>query len=166
MHRDILDAHLYVFAKWVIDFVTVEKSISTIKGELIPFLVRKQFSFLNTPGRSQQLRKIVEENYGPLAEKSGQFGGNPLKCFAYVLPPDDGEKNLCVRANTTQIYCEANRRISTCYAQLLLKDPKDMPMLHPTIELAGKGLKEAGKEAKKQVVISAGLSWHLSSTWK
>lgn len=44
MHTDLLDTHFYIFAKWVIDFLVEKKSITTIKGELLPYLVHKQFS--------------------------------------------------------------------------------------------------------------------------
>lgn len=43
LRRDLLDAHVYFFARWVIDLVMARPSISSIKGELVPFLINKQF---------------------------------------------------------------------------------------------------------------------------
>ena len=42
--KDLLDAHLYVFAKEVLQILDEKKKLSSIKMELIPFLVRRQFA--------------------------------------------------------------------------------------------------------------------------
>ena len=44
MYNNLLDAHFYILDKWVCDFIKADQQISTIKGELIPKLVKKQFS--------------------------------------------------------------------------------------------------------------------------
>ena len=44
MYNNLLDAHFYIVDKWVCDFLKKEERISTIKGELIPKLVKNQFS--------------------------------------------------------------------------------------------------------------------------
>ena len=43
LHTDLLDAHFYVFAHWVLDLLDAKKRISSIKSELVPHLVRRQF---------------------------------------------------------------------------------------------------------------------------
>eukprot|EP01135_Chromosphaera_perkinsii_P004177 Nk52_evm84s270 gene=Nk52_evmTU84s270 len=43
LHNDFLDSHIYVFRRSILNFLAEKKSISSIKGELIPYLVRKQF---------------------------------------------------------------------------------------------------------------------------
>ncbi|CAG2204136.1 EIF2B3 [Mytilus edulis] len=40
----LTDCHLYLIKKWVIDYLSTSQSISSIKSELIPYLVKKQFS--------------------------------------------------------------------------------------------------------------------------
>ncbi|KAK7945653.1 hypothetical protein WMY93_001381 [Mugilogobius chulae] len=45
------DAHLYCLKKAVVDFLTENKSISSIRGELVPYLVRKQFSKLTNSSK-------------------------------------------------------------------------------------------------------------------
>lgn len=103
LHRDLLDAHLYIFAKWVIDFITADKSISTIKGELIPFLARKQFSDFEDPSpRSAALKQVLIDN-NPVSSEDPM----EIRCYAHVLPSlpanDGADDVLCVRANTTQL---------------------------------------------------------------
>jgi len=44
VHSNLQDAHLYIMAKWVCDYIIHDKNISTIKGELLPILIKKQFS--------------------------------------------------------------------------------------------------------------------------
>ena len=43
LHTDLLDAHAYVFAHWVLDLLAAKPRISSIKAELVPHLVRRQF---------------------------------------------------------------------------------------------------------------------------
>lgn len=40
---DLLDCHLYVFKRWVLDFLLENKHVESIKADLVPLLVRKQF---------------------------------------------------------------------------------------------------------------------------
>ena len=42
MHCKLLDTHLYIIQHWLLDYLSEQKSISSIKGELIPHLVRRQ----------------------------------------------------------------------------------------------------------------------------
>lgn len=44
MHSRLLDGHVYLLRKWVIDFLMRSKSFYTLKGELLPYIVRKQMS--------------------------------------------------------------------------------------------------------------------------
>ncbi|KAK1786914.1 hypothetical protein P4O66_017013 [Electrophorus voltai] len=50
IRTDLLDAHLYCLKKCVVDFLVANKCISSLRGELVPYLVRKQFSKATTPG--------------------------------------------------------------------------------------------------------------------
>ena len=43
LHANMLNAHLYIFKRWVIDLVAEQKGISSLQGELIPFLVNSQW---------------------------------------------------------------------------------------------------------------------------
>ncbi|XP_071445003.1 translation initiation factor eIF2B subunit gamma [Hetaerina americana] len=44
LYSRLVDSHLYILKKWVVDFLAHERSISTIKGELLPYVVKKQLS--------------------------------------------------------------------------------------------------------------------------
>lgn len=43
LHTRIKDAHLYLFSRWVLDFIATKTSIVSIQSELIPCLVSGQF---------------------------------------------------------------------------------------------------------------------------
>uniref|UniRef100_A0A3Q2HDH8 Translation initiation factor eIF2B subunit gamma n=1 Tax=Equus caballus TaxID=9796 RepID=A0A3Q2HDH8_HORSE len=57
-HTGLVDAHLYCLKKYVVDFLMENESITSIRSELIPYLVRKQFSSAS----SQQGQEEKEED--------------------------------------------------------------------------------------------------------
>ncbi|XP_076000953.1 translation initiation factor eIF2B subunit gamma [Genypterus blacodes] len=129
----LVDAHLYCLKKAVVDFLSENKFISSIRGELVPYLVRKQFS---TALNSQKLKDDVEDqseknNDGHLnldlhisspddsllqlaqerscwndhhGDMSEAYHGGRLRCYVHIM--DEG---LCYRVNTLAAYIEANR---------------------------------------------------------
>ena len=59
IHSGLVDSHIYIVKKWVVDFLAENKSnkgFSTIKGELLPFIIKKQMSRPKHPDR-----KLVKE---------------------------------------------------------------------------------------------------------
>lgn len=42
LHSRLEDAHLYLVKRWVLDYLAENRSISSVKGELLPYLVRHQ----------------------------------------------------------------------------------------------------------------------------
>jgi translation initiation factor eIF-2B subunit gamma len=58
---NLTDAHIYIVKKWIVDFLAKTKACSTIKGELLPFIVRKQMSQApcnNEPGKPWSEAKV------------------------------------------------------------------------------------------------------------
>ena len=47
LFSNLIDAHFYIFEKWVVDFIAKDDSFSALKGEVLPYLVKKQFSKVN-----------------------------------------------------------------------------------------------------------------------
>jgi len=131
VRSDLLDAHLYVIQKRVCDYIAGYKSLSMLKSEVIPHIVRKQFSKpLNTtvediPNESvttlknprdiysfiedsQEVTNIQEaslwnDHYGDLR---GPYQDQTIRCFAYV-----DKEGFCLRANTLLSYWEVNRQL-------------------------------------------------------
>lgn len=44
IYSRLLDAHVYILKKWVLDFLVEQVKFSTLKGELLPYIVKKQLS--------------------------------------------------------------------------------------------------------------------------
>lgn len=90
MYNNLLDAHLYIVEKWVCDFIKAEERISTIKGELIPYLVKKQFSVT-----SKDIKKCndfeVEDTPNP---KSNIQNGEPGRKISDFINKDEMISNV------------------------------------------------------------------------
>jgi len=128
LHSKLMDAHLYVMKKWVVDFISDNRNITTIKGELVPYLVKKQFaspvaadegsnlppvdsSVLDAEIRNTDIFSYLK-NEDSLAKSmsSGNDesdGGNSIRCYGYVV-----KEGFCIRANNLVGFCEANRQVS------------------------------------------------------
>lgn len=127
----LLDAHVYIFKKWVLD-VLESKNFSTIKGELLPFIVKKQLSkppvATSDDDKNQQKNKTADKTdifqfieYGELEEKirnasfyndhshgmKGCYNGDMIRCYAHV--PENSE--IAIRVNTLASYCLINSKV-------------------------------------------------------
>lgn len=56
---DISDAHLYIFKRWVINYIADNDGLSSLQGEVIPLLVKAQF------------RDVLGTTEGPYARTRG-----------------------------------------------------------------------------------------------
>uniref|UniRef100_A0A3P8SH01 Translation initiation factor eIF2B subunit gamma n=1 Tax=Amphiprion percula TaxID=161767 RepID=A0A3P8SH01_AMPPE len=131
----LVDAHLYCLKKAVVDFLTENKSISSIRGELVPYLVRKQFSKttdsqkmkddaedqtqkkndkLLISSRDEPLLQLAQErscwndHHGDMSEA---YHGGKLRCYVHIM-----DQGLCYRVNTLAAFIEANRLVSQTLA--------------------------------------------------
>ena len=132
---NLTDAHFYIFEKWVLDYVIQDESFSALKGEVLPYLIKKQFSKTNfiedteiedetTLNMKIETERMGIESYAihdrldqqklnlsswndHQGDMKGPYRNRSLKCFAYV-----SEGGTCLRANTMQAYVELNRQIT------------------------------------------------------
>lgn len=44
MYSHLIDSHVYVIKKWVVDYLKTLDSFNSIKGELLPHIIKKQLS--------------------------------------------------------------------------------------------------------------------------
>ncbi|KAI5627859.1 translation initiation factor eIF-2B subunit gamma, partial [Silurus asotus] len=128
----LLDAHLYCFKRSVVDFLVENKSITSLRGELVPYLVRKQFmkaSNVQTDDNHPELNQKQKETNTSLeilssskdegllelardrscwndhrGDMSEAYHGGKLRCYVHVM-----EDSVCYRVNTLAAYVEANR---------------------------------------------------------
>ena len=72
MYNNLLDAHFYIFDKWVCDFIKADQQISTIKGELIPKLVKKQFSITSNQIGKASTNEVDDTPNPPTSIANGE----------------------------------------------------------------------------------------------
>ncbi|KAJ1921779.1 Translation initiation factor eIF-2B subunit gamma [Mycoemilia scoparia] len=119
--NNFLDAHIYVFSRWVIDFIKANSGITSLQEQLIPLLVRAQ----SHPQLYSKYRidEFINPKSEPVVEESMQYSQNvgvtseqeapapktygPLSVFAYV-------RRNCIggRANNNPRYCDLNKVIA------------------------------------------------------
>jgi len=149
VHTRLLDGHLYLMKRWVLDLLDQESHMSSLKGELVPHLVRQQFSKPKDIENDSHDKSAVEnmQDIHALAEDDSLMQlaldmsstmpepcqpscnkvtqPQKIKCYAYLH-----REGLCLRANSLITFCEANRQI-----------PKQLPtffgdqevvMVHPS----------------------------------
>ncbi|XP_078658675.1 translation initiation factor eIF2B subunit gamma-like isoform X1 [Branchiostoma floridae x Branchiostoma belcheri] len=148
------DAHLFLMKKWVVDYLQQNRSVSTIKGELVPLLVRKQFSQRKKPADVSRADLSMvsppstkEDNLADinsfdeddemaaltrsLSSGAGQQGDSTrdstITCYTHIVT-----EGMCVRANTLPSYVEANRQVLHELAG------GDELLVHPSITTKGK----------------------------
>ncbi|XP_041064792.1 translation initiation factor eIF-2B subunit gamma isoform X2 [Carcharodon carcharias] len=128
----LVDAHLYCMKKWVLDFLVENKSFMSIRGELIPYLVRKQFAAPNSSqlskadanedqkGNSKSIdifsyakedellnlareKSFWNDHHGDMNDP---YHGTKLRCYVHIM-----KEGVCYRVNTLASYIEANRQV-------------------------------------------------------
>ncbi|XP_012535638.1 translation initiation factor eIF-2B subunit gamma isoform X2 [Monomorium pharaonis] len=131
IHSKLMDAHLYIINKWVVDFLVFNKTFTTLKGELLPYIVGKQLSRPKqciddkTSMAQMDLKEDIfhfamekESSLDELIKKISAFNdhstdledaynGDIIRCYAYV-----SNEKFGLRANTVQMYHLANAKIS------------------------------------------------------
>ncbi|KAH3741886.1 hypothetical protein DPMN_048616, partial [Dreissena polymorpha] len=152
VRSNLTDCHLYVMKKWVINYLAENRQISSIKGELIPHLVRKQFSkqrkaeipnadesVISEKDKSDIFSHIPVSSMTDILDKTTWidhtgdmedcFHGDHIRCYAHIVTG-----GLCVRTNTVASYCETNKQIHRYLSSL----QKDAQNIEPTAVLKGK----------------------------
>lgn len=124
----LLDAHVYIFKKWIVNFLK-ENDFTTIKGELLPFIIKKQlskppvddkntsvahykvsndvFKFATLKHFDDMIRKKSTYNDHKTGTKNC-YNNDIIKCYTYVAPAN----SYGIRVNTLSSYCLANSKVS------------------------------------------------------
>ncbi|EGD72152.1 hypothetical protein PTSG_00173 [Salpingoeca rosetta] len=131
IRRDLEDPHVYILKKWVVDMIADRDLLSSIKDDLVPYLVSKQFA----PPRKHS-KDIY--NYIPASETARYAGIVPsvklddrIRCHALVLEnvhglnrPSPTANFCCTRVRTLEQYMEINHGMHN-FLQDLLDVPEE-----------------------------------------
>lgn len=124
MQSRLTDSHIYVVKKWICDFLSHESSMSTIKGELLPYIVRKQLfrSNQDSPSKIQKVSDLMEfVKDGSIDDKvailssytdhstdlNPAYHNDVIRCYAVVAE----KEKFGMRANTLSSYSNINVKI-------------------------------------------------------
>jgi translation initiation factor eIF-2B subunit gamma len=125
IYTTLLDSHLYVFSKWVLDLIADDKEkkknrFSSVKGDFVPYLVAcqgsaaKQDSLPPTAKESPQSLALSMSSMHTENTPSGRGS-----CYASFM-----ENGYCMRVNSLSLYSEVNRDIARSAAVYLPWEPK------------------------------------------
>lgn len=151
----LLDSHFYIIKHWVLNYITHEKSFSTIKGELLPHIVKKQLSkkpklpdaadknqsIVNAEVRNDVYQFIQEDeldekvrNTSSYNDHSGDlkptYHGDIIKCYSHIV-----NNNFGIRVNTLQSYCLANAKILEKWNVITSTNITDLVRIHSNAEI-------------------------------
>ena len=144
MHSNLVDAHFYVFDHWVLDILEENDHISSIKADLIPYLVKRQFCGEDSKCQEQQLLALKMSSMGT---KSTEY----VRCFACILSNTGG---YCARANTIASYSAINFDLVT--RPVSAHTPWDIPLGISTRFkecLVGEGINFGDKVSLKLCIV-------------
>lgn len=117
LHSDLYDPHFYIFSHWVLELLQEKKYIASIKADLIPHLVRRQFrgAAASLPEALRQKAANKQQLAASLSLSTPKVDPEDLvRCFGYVLPSNA----YCERADTTPAYHAMEKEVG---ARLRLK---------------------------------------------
>lgn len=128
MYSNLIDSHIYVLKNWVIKYLNSQPNCSTIKGELLPHIVKKQ---LSKPPKATNGKSIVskcesedifsyakEDEFAITIRKTssyndhsgdlkGTYHDDIIRCYAVIAP----NNSLGVRINTLPAYWIINNTV-------------------------------------------------------
>ncbi|XP_055387490.1 translation initiation factor eIF-2B subunit gamma [Condylostylus longicornis] len=136
VYSRLIDSHIYIMRKWIIDFLQKKENISTIKGELIPYIVKKQmcknlqapkdaqsevnhnikpendiFNFIPTNILDEKVRDVSLFNDSKLNEP---YDGDLIRCYALIAP----KTSMGIRINTTLNYFAINQKLASLWEKI------------------------------------------------
>lgn len=131
MYSNLVDSHIYAIKRWVLDFLcddqASKENFSTIKGELLPYIVKKQMarpeSSLSDKPTSEVVniksrdifqfvasfecnQKIIETSVFNDSRSKSAYNSDQIRCYSVIAP----KETFGIRVNNVMGYCTANKQ--------------------------------------------------------
>ncbi|XP_026739921.1 translation initiation factor eIF-2B subunit gamma [Trichoplusia ni] len=169
MYSRLLDAHVYVMKQWVISYLVECDRFTSVKGELIPHIVKKQlskpknpaekkgtseknveitkdiFDFAVESGYESKIRGMTAFNDHMLGSK-GIFYNDLLRCYAHI----PSKNTFGIRVNTLSSFYLSNNKILSKWEQLTGLPLTDR--IHPDSEVKTKQIDESSTVGEKSII--------------
>ncbi|XP_065069991.1 translation initiation factor eIF2B subunit gamma-like isoform X1 [Rhopilema esculentum] len=184
IQNDLVDSHMYIMKKWLIDFIAENRSFESLKADAIPYVINKQFSKAKQKEQQNDLNSsmasLTECNTKPdifsfareddvrssvrLWSVHGDSGNSSecsgvIRCHGYVA--DD---NLTVRINDLPAYTHINREITKLLPTILQN--QDFAKIHSTVHVKEKSQIGSDCIVGESVSISENVSIKKSTIGK
>ncbi|XP_016958347.1 translation initiation factor eIF-2B subunit gamma [Drosophila biarmipes] len=137
VYSRLVDAHVYVLKKWVIDYLRRKENISTFKGEFLPHLIKKQHSkrplkvvqdttsevgvitknednVLHYVPHSILDQKITQTSLFNQSLSQAPYHGDVVRCYGIQAP----KEAIGVRVNNTLSFLAINRKLASIWNEL------------------------------------------------
>nr|XP_016941241.1 translation initiation factor eIF-2B subunit gamma [Drosophila suzukii] len=137
VYSRLVDAHVYVLKKWVIDYLRRKENISTFKGEFLPHLIKKQHSkrplkvvqdttsevgvitknednVLHYVPHSILDQKITQTSLFNQSLSQNPYHGDVVRCYGIQAP----KEAIGVRVNNTLSFLAINRKLASIWNEL------------------------------------------------
>ncbi|KAI8057777.1 nucleotide-diphospho-sugar transferase [Syncephalis plumigaleata] len=127
LHANLLDAHVYIFKRWVLDYLADQPRIISLREDLLPALVKMQWK----RGRAEREGVLELASAMPSDALLTADEKIALQLSSTVYPQDIDDKSANIscyaivcrtstcmtgRANTISAYSELNRHMTRIYA--------------------------------------------------
>ncbi|XP_068630326.1 translation initiation factor eIF2B subunit gamma [Battus philenor] len=169
MYSRLLDAHVYVMKNWIISYLIDADRFISIKGELIPLIIKKQLSkpknALEKKGTSEKNVEIfkdifyyaVHQGYESKIMKMSAYndhklGSKPvycndiLRCYAHIAD----KSTFGIRVNTLSAFCLSNKKIMAKWEELTGAPMTDR--IHPNSEVTTKQIDDTSTVGEKSMI--------------
>lgn len=130
IHSNLVDSHIYVMKNWILKYLQHETNFSTLKGELLPHIIKKQLSkpskvietnssVVNNTNegdifhyaKESELDLLIRETSAyndHTGDRKSCYNGDCIRCYAYVAKND----SFGIRVNTIPAYWAINHKVS------------------------------------------------------
>jgi len=129
-YTQLRDAHLYIFKQWIFDMLLQKKNISSLRGELVPLLVKCQTAsaeWLEKEGLDKFIQCSSTASSStpttPLTPNSNLYDDNKNSVVCTAIICDAG---YCSRANTLPTYAEINRYMTRQSSEQRIPDSAEV----------------------------------------
>ncbi|KAI4462092.1 translation initiation factor eif-2b subunit gamma [Holotrichia oblita] len=136
VYSNLIDSHLYIIKNWIVKYLKYDQNISTLKGELLPYIIKKQlakpqkntvtntsiiniqdsndiFQFAKEADLDISIREssTYTDHFGDL---KASYHGDPIRCYSYIADA----KNFGIRINTLPAYWYINGKITDIWCDI------------------------------------------------
>ncbi|KAM3962282.1 eukaryotic translation initiation factor 2B subunit gamma [Aphomia sociella] len=169
LYSRLLDAHVYVMKKWVLNYLVESDKFTSVKGELIPYIVKKQlskpknegdkkglseknldvtvdiFDCATENGFESKIREMSSYNDHRLGSK-GVYYNDIVRCYAHI----PNKNTFGMRINTLSTFYLCNNKILSKWEELTGSTLTER--FHPSSEVNTKQIDENSTVGDKSIV--------------